>query len=186
MVTVAFAGLAFAAVGHVGHVDSDSTVVVDFTSPTAQKIEVENGSINNVISVTKEDVETDLPSFSFVGGLPADKTYEMTVYNAVLLDVDVTDYDAPLILDFTAVEGDWTGVMVEGAVEYAFDYFPKEGEGLITIENPRDYFSESAILFVELKEVPTSTGGGGGSGCSLGMLSPFALLLAVPLVLLRK
>jgi Synergist-CTERM protein sorting domain-containing protein len=186
MVAVAFAGMAFAAVGHVGHVNSDSTVVVDFTSPTAQDIDVENGSIISVISVTKEEIEEYLPSFSFVGGLPADKTYEMTVHNAVTLNVTGYDPNIPMKFDFTAVDGDWTGVMVERTEGDVFDYFPKEGDGFITIETPSDYFSESGILFVELEEVPTSTGGGGDSGCSLGMLSPFALLLAVPLVLLRK
>jgi len=192
MVAVAFAGMAFA-VGHVGHVDENN--VVDYTPVSIDQIDVNEGDFS-ITPITPDEVKNNIGNVAFVG-LPEDASYTLTVHNATF--IEFSEFASPLVFSFSNVPGDWTGIMIEKKNEEdVFQYFPKEPDGSVIIDNPEDFFTKvilnqaieeegSAILFVELKEEsePVS-GGGGGGGCSLGMLSPFALLLAVPLVLLRK
>lgn len=194
LVVIAFASAGMAEVGHVGHVDEDVTVVTDFEEVSSDDVGITGGTITSFDQEDPSDEDVD----SFVGSiqdgtfvfvdLPEDTTYNVTITNAVKLDISHTG--AAIVLDFSAVPGTWTGVMIREKApnEARCHYFAKDADGKITIDDPDLFFTENEVVFIELEEASstTTTSGGGGGGCNAGAFSPLMGLLALPLMFMLK
>jgi len=177
-------GTAFAAVGHV---DEDAWVTCKEITGICSA-DCTEGFTLIIENADSGDVKAEFEGVPKVGQ-DGDIRHIFAVFSADLTGTSSDD----LKIGFCNVDG-WN---------YDIDYLwieqhDSDGDGnwhpfkisedtciIIPNEDIDKYFSSNFMVAAE-KAQTQPVGGGGGGGCSLGMLSPFALLLAVPLVLLRK
>lgn len=184
VMTLAFAGVAFAEVGHVGHVDAD-----DYQ-------EIDSGDLTFDPPVDDIEVIVSVPNIA------PDKInmQEVGAYDVILLAGVKMGFDGPVTGELTITYGGSQispdGILIYNYTTEVYDYFPMDDNNQVTIPDGSDYVQpevtsgmapsipsySAEVFFVDTERVD----GSGGSGCSLGMMSPLALLLAVPLVLLRR
>jgi len=189
MSMLALCGVGFAAVGHVGHVDEDNFQEVESDDIIFDPDEIACVCMTSAPSLTADDINMQ----------------ESGTYDVIILSGVIPAWDGPrtnqMKIDVSATGLNPDGILIFNNDSGVYDYYPVV-DGVATVPNIEDYLSPVApsgssiepsvsqysteVLLVNAEEESSTGGGGGGGGCSLGLLSPFALLLAVPLVLLRK